>query len=203
MLTALPLAAAEEDFAQGLATLAGAESYADKEAAAATIGSSGHPRAETVLSAMLEGQLYTRRSDNRVVTAADADDGFALRDAVTDEDLGAAGRRDVSRITVNNQLRGALRSMLATLKLRHEDPDERIAAVRNVGESEDMAMLPTLAALLETERHSGVREAIEMAMATINLDSDDAAIRLASIRTVAANVGGHVRTKLNALATNE
>ena len=73
-----------------------------------------HARAEAVLTALLEGELYTTRAGGRLVMAADADAGYAIRDAVTDEDLGTVGRRDVSRVTVNNQLRGTLRSMMAS-----------------------------------------------------------------------------------------
>jgi len=194
--------AAEEDFHRGVAALASAESYADKEAAAATIIVSGDPRAEAVLTAFLEGELYTTRAGGRLVMAAEAEAGYAIRDAVTDEDLGLVGRRDVSRVTVNNQLRGTLRSMMASLKLRHEDPDERSAAIREVGESEDLAMLETLEQLLATEEHGGVRTAIAMAIATLNLDSTDPAARLAAIEGVSTNVSGHVRTKLTALAAD-
>ena len=161
--------------------------------------SSGYPRAEAVLTALLEGELYTTRAGGRLVTAADADGGYTIRDAVTDEDLGSVGRRDVSRVTVNNQLRGTLRSMMASLKLRHEDPDERSAAIREVGESEDLAMIETLEQLLATEEHGGVRSAIAMAVATLNLDSADPAARLAAIESVSTNVSGHVRTKLTAI----
>jgi len=194
--------AAEEDFHQGVAALASAASYADKEAAAATIAGSGYPRAEALLSTLLEGELYTTRDGGRLVTTADAAQGYAIRDAVTDEDLGSVGRRDVSRVTVNNQLRGTLRSMIAGLKLRHEDPAERSAAISNVGESEDLAMLATLEQLLSSEQDGGVRDAIAMAIATLNLDSTDAAARLAAIEIVRANVGAHVRSKLTALASD-
>jgi urea transport system permease protein len=199
-LWATPSSAADEDFHRAVAALGLAESYADKETAAATVASSGHARAETVLTALLEGELYTTRAGDRVVIAADADPGYAIRDAVTDEDLGTAGRRDVSRISVNNQLRGALRSMMASLKLQHEDPDERSAAIREVGESADLTMLGTLEQLLATEEHGGIRATIAMAIATLNLDSTDEAVRLAAIDTVSSNVGSHVRSKLNALA---
>jgi urea transport system permease protein len=195
--------AAEEDFHGGVEALASAESYGDKETAAALISGSGDPRAEVVLTALLEGELYTTRAGDRLVVAKESEGGYAIRDAVTDEDLGDVGRRDVSRVTVNNQLRSTLRSMIAGLKLRHEDPDERSAAIREVGESSDLAMLVTLEQLLETEEHGGVRTAIAMALATLNLDSTDAATRLAAIETVGTNVGAHVRTKLTALSTNE
>ena len=118
---------------------------------------SGDPRAETVLTAFLEGELYTTRAERP------ARHSGRRRRRVRDSrrhhrrGLRTVGRRDVSRVTVNNQLRGALRSMLASLKLRHEDPDERSAAIREVGESEDLAMLETLEQLLATEQHGGVR----------------------------------------------
>ncbi len=184
MLEAAPAKAAEEDFHRGVAALGSADAPAGKEAAALAIVASGHARAETVLSAFVEGALYTTRADDRVVLASDADSGYAILDAITGEDLGTVGRRDVSRVTVNNQLRGALRSMLASLKLKHEDPDERSAAIREVGESEDLAMLPVLEELLETEQNGGVRDAIAMAIATLNLDSTDAAARLAAVEAV-------------------
>jgi urea transport system permease protein len=193
----------EENFTRGIAALVAAESYQDKQAAAAILSSSGDARAEAVLNALLEGELYTTRSDSRLVTAASVDAGFAIRDAVTEEDLGTVGRRDVDRITANNQLRGAVRALLATLKLQHENPKQRIAAILEVGESEDMAMLPILEQLLATEKHGGARDAIAMGMAMLNLDSTDNAVRLAAITTVSSNIGGHVRSKLAALAEND
>jgi urea transport system permease protein len=199
---AAPANAAEEDFHRGIAALGTAESYDDKAQAAAAIGSSGHDRAIAVLTALLEGELYTTRADSRLVMATDADSGYSIRDAVTDEDLGAVGRREVSRVTVNNQLRGTLRSMLATLQLKTEDADERSAAIREVGESEDLAMLGTLEEISATETNGGVRTAIAMAIATLNLDSSDSATRLAAIEAVSSNISAHVRTKLNALATD-
>ena len=150
LLEATPAKAAEEDFHRGVAALGSADAPAGKEAAALAIVASGHARAETVLSALLEGALYTTRADDRVVLASDADSGYAILDAITGEDLGTVGRRDVSRVTVNNQLRGTQYARCSrSLKLKHEDPDERSAAIREVGESEDLAMLPVLEELLD------------------------------------------------------
>jgi urea transport system permease protein len=203
LTTAAAALAGEEEFTQALAALATADSYADKEAAAAAIAASAHPRAETVLGALLKGELYTRGSDSRAVTVTDAADGFALLDAVTGEDLGAASKGDVNRVTVNNALRSSLRGMLSTLKLRHPDPKQRIAAIRGVGESEDLEMRQTLTALLATEQNPSARAAIDTAVATLNLDSTEPAERLAAIEHVGGVVNSLVRTKMQALATNE
>jgi urea transport system permease protein len=152
---------------------------------------------------MLEGKLYTRRGDDRVVIASDAAEGYALTDAHTGEDLGTAGRRDVSRVSLNNQLRAGLRAMLASLTLQHEDPSRRIAAIRSVGESADLSAVPTLIELLGTETHGGARAALEMAIATLNLDSDDPAARRAALDVVDSNTGSYVRTRLVALAADD
>ena len=204
MLTmATPVVAGEQEFTQALAALATADSYADKEAAAAAIAASAHPRAETVLAALLKAELYTRGRDSRVVMATDAADGFALLDAATGEDLGTADKGDVGRLTVNNALRSSLRGMLATLKLRHPDPAQRIAAIRGVGESEDLEMRQTLTALLATEQNPSARTAIDTAVATLNLDSTEPLERLSAIEHVGRVVNSLVRTKLSTLAGNE
>ena len=203
LTTASAALAGEEEFTQALAALATAQSYTDKEAAATAIAASSHPRAETVLGALLKGELYTRGSDSRVVTVTDAAEGFALLDAATGEDLGTADQRDVGRLTLNNALRSSLRGMLATLKLRHPDPAQRIAAIHGVGESEDLEMRQTLTALLATEQNPSARAAIDTAVATLNLDSTEPAERLSAIEHVGRIVNSLVRTKLSTLAGNE
>src|SRR5690606_36910028 len=121
---------------------------------------------------------------------------------VTDEDLGTAGRRDVSRVSVNNALRTTLRGLIATLKLTHADVDARIAAIDEVGRSGDMEMLATLESLRASEGHRGALRALDTAIATINLGSAEPAVRLAAIEAVRGNVSSHVRTKLARLASD-
>jgi urea transport system permease protein len=202
VLLCSPARAAEEDFLLGLAALANGESYADKEAAATTIAASGHPRAEPLLSALLEGQIYSQRSSARLVTTTTVEDGYAIRDAVTEEDLGTVGRRDVSRVTVNNQLRASLRALLATLKLHHPDLRQRVAAIKAVGESADPSMLAALETLRAKETERSALRAIETAVATLNLESTEHSIRLTAIEKAGANLTSHVRNRLAALASD-
>jgi urea transport system permease protein len=196
-------AANDEAGASALAALEAAGSYDEKAGAAGALSASEHPRAVTILSAMLDGALYTTRDGERLVIASDAPEGYAIRDAVTDEDLGTAGRRDVSRVSVNNQLRSTLRGLIATLKLTHDDPKQRIAAIDEVGRSGDMELLAALETLRDAETHRGVLRALDTAIATINLDSPEPAVRLAAIDAVSGNVSSHVRTKLTRLAADD
>jgi urea transport system permease protein len=203
LATAAHALAGEEEFTQALAALAAAGSYSDKEAAATAIAASGHPRATAVLAAMLEGQLYMRPGDSRLVTVTESGEDFALVDAATGESLGTTGRRDVDRVTVNNALRSSLRGILATLRLHHPDAAQRIAAVREVGESDDLEMRATLSQLLATEQSGRVRGAIGTALATLNLDSTEPEERLAAINAVDGIVTSHIRTKLAAIVNDD
>ncbi|GIT27274.1 MAG: hypothetical protein CM1200mP41_33180 [Gammaproteobacteria bacterium] len=101
---------AEEVVAQSLTdaleSLIAADSSPEKQIVIETISTIDDPRALSVLEALLEGQLYTTRQDQSLVIAESADRGYQIRVFLTDEDLGRVGRRDVSRISVNNSLRG-------------------------------------------------------------------------------------------------
>src|SRR5690606_30493800 len=143
------------------------------------------------------------RADGRVVVAESVDDGFAIADAASGADLGVVGRRAVTRIGVNNQLRSGLRALIARLRLEDEDPRRRIAAIEEVGQSEDPAMIGVLSDLLEREQDGRVARAIDAAVSMLQLDADDPAVRLAAIDAVAGNLSGHVRTKLTRLAADD
>jgi urea transport system permease protein len=195
--------AVAQSFADALESLATADSYPEKQAIAEAISATSDPRALIVLSALLEGQLYTTRSDQSLVIAEAVDRDYQIRDLLTNEDLGRVGRRDVSRVGVNNSLRSVLRRLLATYGLEDNDPQQRRRAVIEIGQSEDLSMIATLQATQDSESNAAVLRAIETAIATLKLDSDDTEERLASIAVVSGIVDSHIRTKLTRLSTNE
>ena len=192
-----------QSLTDALESLIAADSYPEKQIVIETISTIDDPRALSVLEALLEGQLYTTRQDQSLVIAESADRGYQIRDFLTDEDLGRVGRRDVSRIGVNNSLRGVLRSLLATSGLTHEEPRQRRLAVIEIGHSEDLSMIEVLQARRDEESNGSVLRAIDAAEATLKLDSDDEEVRLAAILAVSRLVDSHVRSKLTQLSTNE
>lgn len=115
-----PQVIAEDDFTALLQQLDAAD-FAQKGQAVERIARSGHPRAELILSELLEGNLQTRRDDGTVVIAISAGRNFELTDALSGENLGIAGRRDISRISVNNALRSQIRTALARVALSAPD----------------------------------------------------------------------------------
>jgi len=194
---------ASPELGAALERLGTAKTYEDRLLAARSIAESGHPDALALLGDLLEGRLYTLRSDGRVVVAASIDRGYAIRDAATGEDLGRVGRRDVTRIGVNNQLRSSLRALIATLRLEDENESRRIAAIEEIGRSGDAEMIDVLADLGAREESDDVKRAIETAIAVLRLDSDDRKTRLAAIDAVSGSMSGHVRMKLTRLAGDE
>ena len=117
--------------------------------------------------------------------------------------LGSAGRRDVRRISVNNELRRTLRGLVAGLRLGHPDADERIAAARAIADSGDSELRPLLDERRAREDDAGVIEAIDTATVVFDLDAGDEATRLAAIRASASNLDGSVRIKLTDIAGDE
>ena len=82
------------------------------EQAIDAIAASGTERRGQWLELILSGKLYIRKSDGKVVSAVKSDAGFTLTSASDGSGLGEVGKRDVSKIKINNKLRGKLRTCL-------------------------------------------------------------------------------------------
>ena len=205
---AVPAAGADDAGLQAAVDALYTRSFADKRSAATAVAAIDHPRSLVVLQAFLDGDLFTERGTGRVVIAtlldeaAGAKGGYALRDAVTEEALGEAGRRGARKITVNNQLRRFLRGLVAGLRLADADPDSRIAAVQAVLESGDAGLGALLRERASVETDGDVRAALTTALAVFDLDSPDEATKLAAIAASHGNLDGNVRMKLTALAND-
>lgn len=198
------VAASDAGFEAALAAL-DTPSFADKAAAAEALSRTGHPRAATVLDALLAGDLHVeRRGEKRVVIARRIEGGgYALRDALTGAGLGEAGRRSVRRIKINNRLRRLLRGLAAGQRLNDPDPAVRIEAAAALTAGGDPAMYELLRKRRAVETDAEVVEAIGAALVVFDLDSADAAVRVAAVRAARGNLDGRVRTKLRAIAGDE
>ncbi len=190
-------------FHAALAALGSADSFNERADAARALARIEHNAVLRVLGALLEGQLYTTRADGRVVIATSTADGFSLRDPTTDESAGEAGRREVSRIGVNNALRSTLREVIAALELGQDDPRRRIEAIRGVARAGDVELVPVLQSMLETEDNARVARELQVALASMRLMDEDNTVRLAAIEAVRGQMRSHVRTRLTRIANDE
>ena len=189
----------DSDFATRVAAL-NADSFAAKEAAARQLAATGHERAVVVLTSFLEGELYRQVNTERVLIGTRVEREYVIRDAASDLDLGVATRREVRRISVNNDLRRSLRGLIAGLRLDHPDASERIAAAQDIAASGDLTLRPLLDARRTSETNADVVEAIDTAIVVFELDAEDETTRLSAIRASASNLDGSVRIKLMDIA---
>ncbi|MGD9408719.1 MAG: urea ABC transporter permease subunit UrtB [Thiohalocapsa sp.] len=178
-------------------------SFNVKEQAAADIAASGDPRAADLLKALLDGELYYRRDDNRIVFAERTADGWALTDALSDEALGNVGRRDARKITINNRMRSALRTNIAALTLASPDPATRLSAAKEMMGDVDDAGISALRGQLAQEDDPQVREAIELALAIAGLEAETLEERKAAVAALGTSLYPEARNALDDLIRTE
>ena len=166
----LPVAALAQSFDE-IARLLPDGSYEERAARVSALAASGDPRAEALLSALAAGDLAVLKADGRlVVVTADA-----AQDALTGTDVGPVTRRDVTRVRVNNNLRGQIRAALGSLGLSATDPAARARAASQLEAAPDPAQLPALERALGTETDPAAKSALELARATVLLSAPEAA----------------------------
>ncbi|NVK34326.1 MAG: urea ABC transporter permease subunit UrtB [Rhodobacteraceae bacterium] len=136
------------------------------------LAATGDPVVAPALEALGDGDLYVRKSDNQVFIAKKSGSGYALSDPLTLEPAGEAGRRDVSKIKVNNSLRRVIRSALGSLTLMAPDPQVRKSAAEAVFKAKDPDAIESLEAAIGKEVEDDVRLVMEQARAAAILNSD-------------------------------
>jgi urea transport system permease protein len=165
----------------------GEGNFNDKATAAQALASSGIPSADAVLSALLEGNLFTRRDTGVVVIGQTSGGQLSMIDPLTQTNLGAVASSDLRKITINNSLRGQLRGLLGGLNLVNPDPSKRLDAANAVFTSGDVAMLEPLKQAVAKETDAGVARAMKRALGIVTLMSDSAIDeKLAALETLSA-----------------
>jgi urea transport system permease protein len=184
------------DFADQVASLAQGN-YSAKEAAIEKIAASGDDRVIAVLEAMLGGNLYTRKSDGVLVIAESQGQTMILTDPLTLSEIGQNQKNLLTKVSVNNRLRKALRGVLGGLSLLSKDPEKRLESAEALYKARSVEMLPLLSKALERETVDRVRKQLEITKAAIELTaSDDRPIRLAAIEVLAAQPNPEMKSLL-------
>ncbi len=178
-------------------------SFQAKQAAVDAIAATADPRAVRLLSTMLEGNLYYRKSDKRLVIADKTDDGLTLTDVLTGEALGQVGKRDAKKVGINNTMRGQLRGAIASLTLASPDPAVRLQAVNQMTGDAEAVTVSALRTQLEREDDASVKEALALALSLADFGSDDAQTRLTAISALSDSLQPRVRSRMTALAASD
>lgn len=135
---------------------------------------------------------------NEVVVADDraliVRDGQA-QDPVSGETLALpAGAESVMN---NNRMRGAISAALAALDLFAADAGQRLKAAQAMRQSASAERLPLVEKALAQETDSRVKQALEQILASVQLNTELPAERLAAIATLASDASPATRLLLN------
>ena len=173
--------------------------YSDKASIAGRLSQSGHASVRAVLTALLEGRLYFRNSDQKVFIVKSAEgDPLHLVDPLLLKDAGSVPADGLTQIGTNNGLRSALRTTVARFGLSSPEAAVRLDAVRQMSRSLDDPTVALLRERLGVEKNSSVRKEITTGLALAALDGSDSKLRLEAIVTLQHSVSQDRKsTRLN------
>ena len=156
------------------------------------LGTLGTPEAFAILNALNEERLYAT-PEGRVLIVEDD----KATDPLTGDKLDLPEGTDA--VTINNRLRRELESALSGLRLFADDYKVRLKAAQEVQQNAGAAQLPMLERALDKETDPRVSSVLNMAVATINLKSDDAAKRKLAVEHMADTTNSSIRPVLAAM----
>ncbi len=162
---------------------------------------SAAPRARVWLDALLEGELYIRKSDSLPVVAIRSGKEYLLTDAATGSEVGTVSKSAIKKIKINNAIRGQLRSAIAALALRDADPQVRRGAVERMLQSLNPSEVEAIKQQLPGEPDADVKELMLLAVQLSDLDSTDEQVRIDAINAIGVNTRDQVTQRLKKLAS--
>jgi len=199
--TAASAQTADERFRTIVGELRAAD-FADKEGIVERLVATGHPSTRTVLTALLEGRLYARTADSKVVIATSADDtatSLDLVDPISQKPAGTSAPDALEKISTNNRLRRFVRIAVARFALTSPDASVRLDAVQEIARSLEPATIELLRQRHAVETNTAVKSEIETALALTALDDSDPKVRLGAIATLRTRLKADVRNRLAAM----
>ena len=155
-----------------IAKFATAKGFPAIEAVVSELGATGDPLVQNALAALAEGGLSVRKADSQVFIVKETGANVSLLDPVSGKPTGEAARTELTKIKVNNALRGVIRDVLGTLTLGSTDPSVRNAAAENMFRNPDPAGIAALDSAIARETDVKVKARLEQARASAVLVSD-------------------------------
>lgn len=197
VLLVLPLQlsfAAELVEPQVLSGLAG-DNNDERAKSITALGLLSTPGAAAVLAALGDGNVLIT-SDGKVLLARGDQQVFDPTTGITQARPG-----DVQPLTLNNRLRRALQSALASSELFSPQTSTRLAAAQRLQKEADPTRAPLIERALSAERDPNIRRALEVALASAAIKSPDAAIRRDAIIALGESKNAAFKPALLAIVT--
>lgn len=159
-------------------------------------------RVTLIITALQQGTLYADREDPPTIGISQGSGQFT--NALSGEILPAEKTENLKRIPINNSMRNQLRTLLAELNFSHKDHNVRYNAVQQIiSDGVDDSNIELLKTRQSTEPNTRVRDAITIAIALHNVQSEEVQARLDAIELFNGSLQPEVRSTLTALASND
>jgi len=186
------------DFAAMVARLV-TDDFDEKQTALAQLTRTDHPQLLNTFRHLLNGELYYMKDDKRVVYALSTDKGYQTYDVISGEKLKIVDKFAMRKIGINNRMRTMLGIEIAKLSLGSKDATVRLKAVKKMVGSLDADSVKLLRARQVVEQDPQVKQAIDVGLALVDLNSDDQKTRLAAIDLLSGSLLPEVKNALGQL----
>ena len=157
----------------------------------------------TVLQALLNAKLYYIKSNKQVVLIQKNGAKLDAFNYISGERIQTFSKRKLKKITINNKIRGIIKTKLSLFALTSNDASQRLKAVENMYDKLDGESLNVLADLITKETDEKVKEAMTMAVHIGNLQSSTKSIQLNAIKQLDGNTHPQVKQNLLKIQTND
>lgn len=152
------------------------------------------------LLALQDRRLYYTE-DGTLIIQDPRDD--SLREAGTGEVRDDLTTGDLSQPRVTNPIRRTLRPTIGALQIFSDDPVARRAAADELAERPQPEMRDAITEALDGETDAGIERLLNIALAQLDLESDDDDRRLEAVLIVAEVRAGRLRSDLAALTQRD
>ncbi|WP_455872529.1 urea ABC transporter permease subunit UrtB [Rhizobium yanglingense] len=177
-----------QDDIHALVDALGTGGFPEREAAIKALVASGDPHVGQILQQLSDGQLYVNSEEGGpVLLQSGSDDEPTYSDPITGEAVADIDPDYMSKVKINNSLRGVIASAMSTLTLLSPDRGARLSAAQGLLKDSDPSNLELLNSALADEKDAEIKNTMEAARAVMMLKSDvSAEDKKAAIDTIAA-----------------
>ncbi|MEA3533996.1 urea ABC transporter permease subunit UrtB [Rhizobium sp. CC-YZS058] len=161
-------AAFAQDGVKSLVDGLGAAGFPQRVAAVKALAASGDPAVPKILKKLSDGQLYAPKTGGAVYVV----EGDTVTDPLTGATVEGVPAASLTRLKLNNALRGAIGEAMSQLTLLSPDRTQRLAAARDILASGKADNLSLLDGALAKEQDAEIKAVMEQARAVIMLKTD-------------------------------
>ena len=147
--------------------------FAQKEVLINQLGSIDDPVSLSILESMSNGSLYYVKKTKQVVFTEKVDDKYDAFDVYTGEKIAIFGKREIKRVSLNNNLRKYIKNVIAQLSLSMPDVSIRLEAVNTIFKSNSYDLIIPVRESILTEKNETVLEKLKLTEARLGLLSED------------------------------